>query len=140
MPVRDFRVRPLEVLIVDDDRTFGESLALFLSGDERIGVTEVACDLGAALAATRVHRFDLALIDVRLETESGFQVVEALREKYPELATLMMSGLDKSEVEARALACGAQGVLKKTDLAKHGQEALLDAYRACPHALAEHAR
>jgi hypothetical protein len=35
MPVRDFRVRPLEVLVVDDDRTFGESLALFLGDDER---------------------------------------------------------------------------------------------------------
>jgi DNA-binding NarL/FixJ family response regulator len=140
MPVRDFRVRPLEVLVVDDDRTFGESLALFLSGDERITVSDVACDLGAALDSTRAHHFDLALIDVRLETESGFQVVEALRDRYPELVTLMMSGLDKSEVEARALACGAQGVLEKTDLAKRGQEALLDAYRACPHALAEHVR
>jgi DNA-binding NarL/FixJ family response regulator len=140
MPVRDFHVRPLDVLVVDDDRTFGESLALFLSGDERITVTDIACDLGAALDSTRAHDFDLALIDVRLNAESGFEVVEALRDRYPQLTTLMMSGLDKSEVETRALACGAQGVLEKTDLAKRGQEAVLDAYRACPHALAEHAR
>ncbi|HEX4678990.1 MAG TPA: response regulator [Gaiellaceae bacterium] len=133
MPVRDFRVRPLEVLVVDDDRTFGESLALFLSDDERITVTDIACDLGSALDSTRAHHFDLALIDVRLETQSGFQVVEALREQHPGLATLMMSGLDTSEIESEALACGADGVLQKTELARLGQEAVLDAYLAGSH-------
>jgi DNA-binding NarL/FixJ family response regulator len=93
------------------------------------------CDLGAALNSTQVRHFDLALVDVRLKAQSGFQVVEALRERHPELATLMMSGLDRSEIETRALACGAQGVLEKTDLVRQGQEAVLDAYLAgqcCP--------
>jgi DNA-binding NarL/FixJ family response regulator len=93
-------------------------------------VTDIACDLRTALASTREHHFDLALVDVRLNDQSGFQVVEALHERHPELATLMMSGLDKSDIEARALACGAQGVLQKTDLARGGQEAVLDAYLA----------
>jgi DNA-binding NarL/FixJ family response regulator len=128
MPVRDFRVRPLEVLVVDDDRIFGQSLALFLGDDERITVSDIVCDLGTALDATRAHRFDLALIDVRLDTQSGFQVVEALREHHPELATLMMSGLDTSEIESQALASGADGVLQKTELARLGQDAVLDAY------------
>jgi DNA-binding NarL/FixJ family response regulator len=139
MPVRDFRVRPLEVLVVDDDRTFGESLALFLSDDERITVGDIVCDLGTALDSTRAHHFDLALIDVRLDTQSGFQVVEALREQHPELATVMMSGLDASEIESQALACGAGGVLQKTDLARLGQEAVLDAYLATPHCAGERA-
>jgi DNA-binding NarL/FixJ family response regulator len=130
MPVRDFRVRPLEILVVDDDRTFGESLAMFLGDDERIIVTDIACDLGTALDSTNTRHFDLALVDVRLNAQSGFQVVEELRARHPELATLMMSGLDKSEIELRALACGAQGVLQKTDLARGGQEAVLDAYLA----------
>lgn len=133
MPVRDFRVRPLEVLVVDDDRTFGESLALFLSDDERISVTDIVCDLRAALASIRDHHFDLALVDVRLDAQSGFQVVEELRALHPKLATLMMSGLDKAEIESRALACGAQGVLEKTDLARRGQEAVLDAYLGGPN-------
>jgi len=140
MPVRDFRVRPLEILVVDDDRTFGESLAMFLSDDDRIIVTDIACDLGAALDSTRVRHFDLALVDVRLDAQSGFQVVEALRAQHPELATLMMSGLDKSEIEPQALACGAQGVLQKTDLARRGQEAVLDAYLAGQIGHSEHAR
>lgn len=132
MPVRDFRVCPLEVLVVDDDVTFSESLALFLGDDERITVSEIACDLGAALDSTRDRHFDLALIDVRLKAESGFRVVEALRQEHPELATLMMSGLDTSEVEAEARACGAQGVFQKTDLARLGQGAVLEAYLAGP--------
>jgi DNA-binding NarL/FixJ family response regulator len=128
MPVRDFHAHPLEVLVVDDDQTFGESLALFLSNDERIAVTDVASDLGTALASLRARRFDLALVDVRLNTQSGFQVVEALHEQHPELATFMMSGLDKSDVESHARACGAWGVLEKTDLARRGQDVVLEAF------------
>jgi DNA-binding NarL/FixJ family response regulator len=139
MPVRDFRARPLEVLVVDDDKTFGESLAVFLSDDERITVTGIACDLGAALDSMRARHFDLALVDVRLQTESGFQVVEALRSRHPELATLMMSGLDASEIETQAIECGAQGVLQKTDLARLGQAAVLDAYLAGPPPLDQRA-
>jgi DNA-binding NarL/FixJ family response regulator len=131
------RVPPLQVLVVDDDRRFGESLAMFLSDGEQITVTDVACDLGAALEAAGSRHFDLALVDVRLDTQSGFQVVEALHARHPELATLMMSGLDKSEIEPRALACGAQGVLEKTDLALRGQEALLDAYLAASNRRAQ---
>ncbi len=140
MQVRDFRVRPLEVLVVDDDETFGESLALFLSNDERITVTDIACDLRTALASTGERHFDLALVDVRLDTESGFQVVEALHARHPGLATLMMSGLEKSEIETEALACGAQGVLQKTDLTRGGQEAVLEAYLAGPSAVSTSAR
>lgn len=138
MSARDFRARPLDVLVVDDDRTFGESLALFLSDDERITVSDIACDLGTALDSAHEHQFDLALVDVRLDTQSGFQVVEALRKHHPELATLIMSGLDRSEIESQALACGADGVLQKTDLALGGHEVVLDAYLAgtegCPGA------
>jgi DNA-binding NarL/FixJ family response regulator len=129
MPVPDFLVRPLEVLVVDNDRIFGESLAMFLSDGERVTVTDIACDLDGALDATSARHFDLALVDVRLDAESGFQVVEELHAQHPELPTLLMSGLDRSEIESRALACGAQGVLEKTDLALRGQDALLDAYR-----------
>ena len=131
MPVRDFRVRPLEVLVVDDDRTFGESLAHFLSVDDRITVCDVAWDLETALDSTDTRKYDLALVDVRLDAcASGFEVVEALRERHPGLATLMMSGLDKSEIETEALACGAKGVLQKTDLARDGQGCVIDAYLA----------
>jgi DNA-binding NarL/FixJ family response regulator len=129
MPVPHFLVRPLEVLVVDNDRIFGESLAMFLSDGERVTVTDIVCDLDGALDATNARHFDLALVDVRLDAESGFQVVEELHAHHPELPTLLMSGLDKSEIEPRALACGAQGVLEKTDLALRGQDALLDAYR-----------
>jgi DNA-binding NarL/FixJ family response regulator len=73
---------------------------------------------------------------VRLNTQSGYRVVEELRARHPGLATLMMSGLDESEVEPRALACGAQGALQKTELARRGQEAVLDAYLAGLHDLA----
>lgn len=130
MLARDFRVRPLEVLVVDDDQSFGESLALYLSHDERIAVRDIACDLGAALDSAGARHFDLALVDVRLDSECGFQVVEALRERHPALATVMMSGLDRSEIEPRARACGAQGVLQKTDLTRLGQEVVLEAYLA----------
>ena len=132
MSVRDFNVRPLQVLVVDDDHSYGESLALFLNDDDRIVVGDIARDLGAALAATREQEFDLALVDVRLRSESGYDVVEALLDRHPGLSMLMMSGLDAAEIEPRARDSGAQGVLQKTDLARLGAGSVLDAYLAGP--------
>src|SRR5258705_13780585 len=96
MPVPDFLVRPLEVLVVDNDRIFGESLAMFLSDGELVTVTDIACDLDGALDATSARHFVLALVDVRLDAESGFHVVGGLRAYHPGLPTLLMSALDKS--------------------------------------------
>jgi len=82
---------------------------MFLSDGERVTVTDIACDLDGALDATSARHFDLALVDVRLDAESGFHVVEELHAQHPELPTLLMSGLDKCEIEPRALGLRCPG-------------------------------
>jgi two-component system chemotaxis response regulator CheB len=126
---RDLQLRPLEVLIVEDDKIFSDALSMFLDADSRFHVLGVARDVEAALAEARERTFDVALVDVRLERgEDGFALVEALRELHPAVVAVMMSGLDRAEFEARALESGAQGVLQKTDLALEGRDAIVDAY------------
>jgi DNA-binding NarL/FixJ family response regulator len=129
MSSRDFRAQPLEVLIVENDKTFSDALSMFLDHDERIHVLGVARDLAAALAQAREQTVDVALIDVRLEQGAdGFGVVEALHEQDPSLLALMMSSRDATEFQQQAFASGAFGVLQKTELAYHGRDALVRAY------------
>ena len=129
VPERDLHVRPLEVLIVEDDKIFSDALSMFLDADSRLHVLSVARDVQAALAEARERSFDVALVDVRLERgEEGFALVEALRELDPAIVAVMMSGLDRAEFEARALDSGAQIVLQKTELALEGRDAIVHAY------------
>ena len=128
MSARDLHAQPLEVLIVEDDETFSQALATFLDRDDRIVVLGVAHDLATALAELRKNEVDVALVDVRLGRNDGFDVVEALRRQHPSLVALMMSGLDASEFRQRAEAAGADGVVEKTALARDARGAVIRAY------------
>jgi two-component system NarL family response regulator len=124
---RDLARDPLSVLIVDDDAVFGESLRMFLDGDERLRVDAVATDLVGALRAARETQFDLALVDVRLMQEDGFAVAEALRALDPAIVAVMMSGLDVADYEERAVKAGARALLQKTDIVRRGRDAIVSA-------------
>jgi DNA-binding NarL/FixJ family response regulator len=88
---RDFRTTPLNILIVDDDLGFAESLRMFLESDGRMNVLGIASNLREALTHARQGAYDLALVDVRLMEGDGFGVVSALRDLDPNLVSVMMS-------------------------------------------------
>ena len=65
------------LLILDDDMTFARRLAL--SFQKRGYRVEFFQDGDSALAAQRQKGFDAAVIDLRLENESGLDLVSRLR-------------------------------------------------------------
>lgn len=128
----DFKADPLRVLIVDDDRIYGESLRAFLEADPRITVVDVVARFRPALGAAMIGDAELVLVDVHLSVDDSYAIVEALRNLRPELCVVMMSGLDASEFEERAIAAGASGAVGKSVFLERGRDFLISAYvRAC---------
>jgi DNA-binding NarL/FixJ family response regulator len=130
VPSRDFAAEPLGVLIVDDDRIFGESLRALLEADRRFDVLAVATTFRSALVEATSMPVDLALVDVRFGQGDGFAVVEGIRDLSPHIVSFMMSGLEPSDFHEQAFAAGAKGVIAKSDLARDGRELLLAMYLA----------
>jgi DNA-binding response OmpR family regulator len=78
------------VLIVDDELDFATALAQRL---ERRGFATAVVDNGAAaLDATATERPDTVLLDVRLPGLDGVAVLAALRQRYPDLPVILLTG------------------------------------------------
>ena len=57
--------------------------------------------------------FDLALCDIEMPGESGLALVEEVGRNHPEMAIVLVTGVDDLEVAGRAFAMGAHGYLVK---------------------------
>ena len=99
------------VLIVDDDRDFADSTAdlLALQGFEVLPVYETS----AARRAVATFPAAVALIDVRLGTGSGIELVRGLKENNSGVTCVMMTAFASTESVIEALHLGAYDYLRK---------------------------
>lgn len=68
----------------------------------------------AALKDIAKRRPDVALVDINLPGISGIECVERLKNRFPDLAVLMLTKFEESELIFKSLRAGANGyVLKK---------------------------
>jgi len=99
------------VLIVDDDAAILEVLEMRLSsmGFEVAATTEAV----KALEAGEAGRFDLALLDLRMEPVDGIRLMEALHARQPRLPVLIMTAHGTIETAVEAVQRGAFDYLTK---------------------------
>jgi two-component system nitrogen regulation response regulator NtrX len=99
------------ILIVDDEQGIRRSLAGLLS-DEGYE-TAVAADGEAGLAAVREQTPDLVLLDVALPGRDGIEVLDEMRQAWPRLPVIVMSGHGTIETAVRATQLGAFDFIEK---------------------------
>jgi two-component system nitrogen regulation response regulator NtrX len=100
------------ILIVDDEESICRSLAGLLE-DEGFK-TEAAFDGDDALAILGgSDPPDLVLLDIAMPGRDGIAVLEAIREAWPQLPVLMMSGHGTIETAVKATRLGAYDFIEK---------------------------
>jgi DNA-binding NarL/FixJ family response regulator len=109
------RTRPISVLIVDDERTFGEALELALAREKDLRIVEIATDGTEALRAADRHHPDVVLMDVSMPDMNGIEVTRRIKEVDPEAQVVILSGHADDHLLARAVQAGAIGLLRKTE-------------------------
>jgi DNA-binding NarL/FixJ family response regulator len=109
-------MRRLKVLIVDDHRLMLDAIRSSLERDDDLEV------VGEADSGEKVFRLvgqtgpDAVLLDVRMPGMDGLTVLEQIRERYPNVAVIMFSGIDDPVLVRAALERGAAAfVLKHVD-------------------------
>lgn len=79
------------ILVVDDQKDVRAMIAIVLRVN-RFEVVE-AESAAAGLKAFQGASFDLAIVDIFLDDESGVDVIAAMRERVPDLPVVAMSGM-----------------------------------------------
>ncbi|MEF7613080.1 response regulator [Aquincola sp. MAHUQ-54] len=99
-----------KILVVDDDRLV---LATVSHGLAQAGYEVIDADNGDdAILLAREHRPDLALLDIRMEGKSGFDVAAYLRE-YCQVPFMFLSAFSDDQTARQVEALGAVAYLVK---------------------------
>ncbi|MDC7234626.1 MAG: sigma-54 dependent transcriptional regulator [Spirochaetales bacterium] len=99
------------VLLIDDNEQFCLSLSRMLS-DKDHKISSVL-NSNKAFLFLEQNRVDVILLDVRLGCESGIEVLVRLREDYPEIPVIMLSGYASIESAVRSIKLGAFDYIQK---------------------------
>jgi len=100
-----------EILVVDDDKQVLILIKTFL---EREGYKVVtASGKKRALNLAKKKKFDLGVIDLKLEQPDGMKLMQAIHEITPELPIVILTGFATIETAVEAMQKGACGFLTK---------------------------
>lgn len=104
----------IRLLIVDDQTLFAESLKIVLeTRSDNIEVIELATNGKEAVKMASIHKPDLILMDIRMPEMNGVEAVGIIKEKFPDMKTIMLTTFDDEEYIYNALNNGADGYLLK---------------------------
>jgi DNA-binding NtrC family response regulator len=103
--------KPLKILLVDDEedyvRTMSERLEMRDMG------SDVALDGEEALSMLEEDLPDVMVLDLKMPGLSGLEVLEAVKDRYPSVEVIILTGHGSEKERAEALRLGAFAYLQK---------------------------
>jgi DNA-binding NarL/FixJ family response regulator len=106
-------VRPVRVLLVDDDDLMRAGITAVLSSDESIEVVGEAADGRAAVEQAIALRPDVVLMDVRMPNLDGIAATRELLAASPDVRVVILTTFEQDDYIFGALSAGASGFLLK---------------------------
>jgi len=120
---------PIRVLLVDDHPILLDGLVMLLECESDMAVVGQAANGEDAIALFKEHQPDIMLIDLRLPTISGIEVITKIRADYPQARIVVLSTYDTDEEIYQAVQAGARGYLVKGAASEELLKAIRTVYR-----------
>jgi DNA-binding NarL/FixJ family response regulator len=106
-------MKPIRVLLVDDQLLFREGLATLLSVRPEVDVVGEAANGLEALERVATLKPHVVLMDLRMPVLNGVEATRRLRAAHPEVRVVALTTFDDDEDVFEALRAGALGYLLK---------------------------
>jgi DNA-binding NarL/FixJ family response regulator len=107
----------IKIALIDDEQLILEGVKLLLSNEQNILVnltSDNGPDFIKSLEDLSEKDFpDIALVDVQMQPMNGFELVEILKEKYPDLKIIILSSHYKSSILGYMVKLGVSAFLPK---------------------------
>ena len=100
-----------KILIVDDELIMRESLSGWLKRDGHVVVTAASGE--DAMRMLKNSRFDILLVDIKMEGMSGLDVLRLVKESDPDVAVVMITAYGSISTAVEAMKKGAYDYLLK---------------------------
>ena len=121
-------IRKIKLVLVDDEQLILEGIKVLLSMENNISVeyaTTLASQLLDHLESLEKDNFpEIAMIDIQMHPMDGFELVEILKKKYPDLKVIILSSHYKSSVLGYMVKLGVSAFLPKNSNKKNFIDAI----------------
>ncbi|MBC7980522.1 MAG: sigma-54-dependent Fis family transcriptional regulator [Armatimonadetes bacterium] len=101
----------MDILVVDDDLAIREAAVQLIEDSDHYA--EGAEDSKLAMEALKLSSFDVVLLDLYLQGENGLDVLGMIKEKYPKISVVMITGMGSIPDAVKATQLGALDFLEK---------------------------
>ncbi len=118
-------LKPVRVLLVDDDPCIRHVIAQELLADPRIELAGQAGSLREGKRLLASHDFDVLIVDIRLGDGSGFDLITSARNHRSAAEIIVVSALEDERQLLHAFALGATGYLVKNSWFQSFAQAVL---------------
>jgi len=95
----------MNILIVDDEANIRKTVKMYLKNHGH--VCTLAGSIEEALSCSKLDRFDLAFLDLRLGADNGLDLITALLGDNPELKIVVMTAYSSVDTAVSAMKLGA---------------------------------
>ncbi|MFH1437194.1 MAG: response regulator [Pseudomonadota bacterium] len=103
----------IRMLVVDDEIVVQRSCVdIFTEKSENYEIVTVSSG-EEALAALKKQRFDIILTDIKMPGLPGLQLLMVIREKYPDIAVVVITGYATVKTAVEAMKLGAVDFIPK---------------------------
>ncbi len=109
----------IRVVLADDEPLVRAGIRAVLASDPELRVVAEAGDGQEAVNLVRLHRPDVALVDIRMPILDGLSATAELRATAPETGVLVLTTFGEDSYITQALEHGANGFLLKASDPRH---------------------
>lgn len=109
-----------KILIVDDHPIIRQGIKRVIERFEDLIISGEASTANEAIDLINHNKPDLAIVDITLAGNiNGIELIHAIKERFPDIITLVLSMHSESIYAERAVRAGARGYIMKEDAAKN---------------------
>jgi DNA-binding NarL/FixJ family response regulator len=103
----------IRVLVTDDHAMFAQGVVRSLQEHDDIVVVGTAGSVEESVAAARMHKPDVVLMDYELPDGTGVDAAERIKTELPETKVVMVTSYTDETVLVRAIEAGCSGYVTK---------------------------
>lgn len=117
----------ISIVLCDDHDMVRDALARVLDQQAELSVVGTARDIRQALDVVATSKPDVAVVDIRLEGESGIHLAQTIRAEHPDCKVVMLTSFSSDTALVAAYELGASAFLLKSGNADELIESIKDA-------------
>src|SRR5207253_8042413 len=104
---------PIKIMVIDDQAVVRQGFVALINTVSDMFVVAEGTNGQQAIDLYRLHRPDVALIDLRMPQVGGVEAIVAIRKEFPDARLIILTTYDGDEDIYRSLQAGDQGYLIK---------------------------